>query len=84
MCFSCLSLAAAVCLSVLWCYEIRGGHQRNLLLGYKTKAAQGKNGNASSSGDKKACRGVTIAAKHEFRPFPDVGAEYADKQRPKT
>lgn len=41
----------AVCLSVLSsCYEIRGEHQRNLLPGYKTEAAQGKNGNASMSG----------------------------------
>lgn len=41
---------AAVCLSVLsLCYEIRGEHQRNLLLGYKTEAGQGKNGNASKS-----------------------------------
>lgn len=40
-----------VCLSVLSsCYEIRGEHQRNLLPGYKTEAAQGKNGNASMSG----------------------------------
>lgn len=41
----------AVCLSLLSsCNEIRGGHQRNLLLGYKTVVAQGKNGNASDSG----------------------------------
>lgn len=41
---------AAACLSVLSsCYEIRGEHKRNLLLGYKTEAAQGKNGNASES-----------------------------------
>lgn len=79
-----LCLTAAVCLSFLsLCYEIRGEQQRNLLLGYKTKAAQGKKWECKWL-LAKAYQGVTIAAKLEFRPFPEVGTEYADNQRPKT
>lgn len=44
------SVAAACQSGLSSCSEIKGEHRRNLLLGYKTEAAQGKNGNASDIG----------------------------------